>query len=145
MHLSYFEFTSSNPSVATVNETGQVNIVGSGTTVITATLNGIDADGSLTLESLGDFTPAPIPDEDPENVISIFSDAYTNVPVDYYNGYFAPFQTTQGQDDLNINGDNIINYTELNFVGVGTFLNVAPIDATTMTHFHVDINVRGSC
>ena len=39
-------------------------------------------------------------------------------------------------------GDNIINYTELNFVGVGTFLNVAPIDATQMTHLHVDINVQ---
>ena len=138
----YFEFNSSNPGVATVDEFGVVSIIGTGTTVITATLDGLEAEGSLTLESLGEFTPAPIPTEAPENVISIFSDAYENVPVDYYNGYFAPFQTTQGQDDLNINGDNIINYTQLNFVGVGTFLNVAPIDATSMTHFHVDINVR---
>lgn len=139
---AYFEFTSSNPSVATVDEFGVVSIVGSGTTVITASLDGVDAEGSLTLESLGDFEPAPIPDEDPENVISIFSDAYTNVPVDYYNGYFAPFQTTQGQDDLNINGDNIINYTELNFVGIGTFLNVPTVNASGMTHFHADINIR---
>ena len=139
---AYFEFNSSNPSVATVDEFGSVIITGAGTTVITASLNGVDAEGSLTLESLGNFDPAPIPDEDPANVISIFSDAYDNVPVDYYNGYFAPFQTTQGQDDLNINGDNIINYTDLNFVGIGTFLNVPTVNASAMTHFHADINIR---
>ncbi len=139
---SYFDYSSSNPSVATVNELGNVTVLGTGTAVITASLGGTDAAGSLTIESLGEFVAAPVPDEAPENVISIFSDAYTNVPVDYYNGYFAPFQTTQGQDDLSINGDNVINYTDLNFVGVGTFLNVQPINATGMTHFHVDINVR---
>ncbi|WP_299276865.1 carbohydrate-binding protein [uncultured Psychroserpens sp.] len=139
----YFNFTSSNPSVATVNELGVVNVVGMGTTVITATLGGIDAAGSLTLESLGEFTQAPIPDRDPENVISLFSDAYTNIPVDYYNGFFAPFQTTLGgAPPLNIGGEEVINYTDLNFVGVGTFLNVSPIDATQMTHLHVDINVQ---
>jgi len=139
---SYFDWTSSNPGVATIDETGVYTIVSAGTAVITGSLAGVDAVGSLTLESLGDFTPAPTPTRDPSLVISIFSDAYTNVPVDYYNGYFAPFQTTQGQDDLNINGDNVISYTDLNFVGIGTFLNVAPINATEMTHFHADINVQ---
>ena len=140
---AYFDFVSSNPSVATVNESGVVSIVGSGTTVITASLDGETAQGSLTLESLGEFTQAPVPDRDPENVISLFSDAYTNVPVDYYNGFFAPFQTTQGgAPPLNIGGEEVINYTDLNFVGVGTFLNVSPINATQMTHLHVDINVQ---
>ena len=36
----------------------------------------------------------------------------------------------------------IINYTQLNFVGIGTFFDVAPVDATGMTHVHVDINVQ---
>ena len=138
----YFTFTSSNANVATVDENGLVTIIGAGTAVITASIDGVQAEGQLEIESLGDFVPAPTPDEAPENVISIFSDAYTNVPVDYYNGYFAPFQTTQGQDDLNINGDNVINYTDLNFVGVGTFLNVSPINTIEMTHFHVDIQVN---
>lgn len=144
---AYFDFASSNTGVATVDETGLVTIVGSGTATITASIDGVDAQGSLTIESLGEFEGAPVPDEAPENVISIFSDAYTNVPVDYYNGFFAPFQTTLGGTgpggaDININGDGIINYTQLNFVGVGTFLNVSPVDATGMTHFHVDINIR---
>ncbi len=41
---------------------------------------------------------------------------YTNIPVDFYNGFFAQFQTTLGGADLNINGDRIIQYTNLNFV-----------------------------
>jgi len=141
---AYFEFTSSNPAVATVSETGNINIVGAGTTQITATLGGVNAQGSLTLESLGEFELAPVPTRDPENVISIFSDAYTNVPVDYYNGFFmGDGQTTQGgAPPIEIGGDQIINYTELNFVGIGTFLNVPTVDATQMTHFHVDINVQ---
>lgn len=136
----YFEFTSSNTSVATVNDLGQIAVIGTGTAVITAVLGGVPASGSLTLESLGEFTPAPIPTRDPSNVISIFSDAYTNVPVDFYNGYFAPFQTTQGQADININGDNIIKYTQLNFVA-SEFKNPT-VNASQMTHLHVDIQVE---
>ena len=141
---SYFEFVSSNPSVASVNQLGQINITGAGITVITATLDGIPAAGSLTLESLGEFELAPTPTRGSENVISIFSDAYTNVPVDYYNGFFnGDGQTTLGgAPPLNIGGNQVINYTNLNFVGIGTFLNVSPVDATQMTHFHIDINVQ---
>lgn len=141
---AYFNFVSSNPSVATVDETGFVSVIGSGTATITASLAGNDAEGSLTIISLGDFETAPVPDVDPANVISIFSDAYDNVPVDYYNGFFnGDGQTTQGgAPPIEINGDQIINYTDLNFVGIGTFLNVAPVDASGMTHMHVDINVN---
>tara|TARA_R110002072_G_scaffold151503_7_gene300964 strand:+ start:9937 stop:11850 length:1914 start_codon:yes stop_codon:yes gene_type:complete len=143
---AYFEFNSSNPGVATVSEDGNITIIGGGTTLITATLGGVNAQGSLTLESLGEFELAPIPTRDPENVISIFSDAYTNVPVDYYNGFFnGDGQTTQGgAPPIEIGGDQIINYTELNFVGIGTFMNVPTVDASQMTHFHVDINVQES-
>tara|TARA_R110002074_G_scaffold396436_1_gene585842 strand:- start:1035 stop:2999 length:1965 start_codon:yes stop_codon:yes gene_type:complete len=151
---SYFRFTSSNTNVATVSELGVVTVVGSSIadpntgelipTVITATLDGIDAEGSLSLVSLGGFTEAPVPTEAPENVISLFSDTYTDVPVDYYNGFFnGDGQTTQGgEPPVNVGGGEVINYTDLNFVGIGTFLEVQPIDATQMTHLHVDINVQ---
>lgn len=140
----YFEFKSSEPGVATVNELGEVTIVGTGTTVITAKLGEIDAEGSLTLESIGDFVHAPTPTRNPENVISIFSDAYNDVPVDYYNGFFnGDGQTTQGgAPPLVIGGEEVINYTDLNFVGIGTFLNVPTVDASQMTHFHVDIKIQ---
>lgn len=139
---SYFTFTSSNPSVATVTELGVVNVIGSGTTTITASLGGNPAAGSLTLNSLGVFTPAPTPTRDAANVLSIFSDAYTNVPVQYYNGYWAPFQTTQGQADININGDNIIKYSQFNFVG--TQFAQPTLNASQMTHIHIDVQVQNA-
>lgn len=136
---SYFTFKSTNPDVARVNELGVVSILGQGTAEITAILAGVRAGGSLTLESLGNFVAAPIPTRDPSNVISIFSDAYTNVPVDFYNGFFGD-QTTQGGADINIDGDNIIKYTALNFVA--TEFKNPTIDVSQMTHFHVDIQVE---
>lgn len=139
---SYFTFSSSAPDVAQVNERGVVTIVGTGTAVITATLNGVRADGSLILETLGALATAPTPTEDPSKVISIFSDAYTNVPVDFYNGFFGEFQTTQGGADLNINGDNIIKYTQLNFVA--TEFKNPTVDATGVDFFHVDIQIQES-
>ncbi len=139
---AYFTFSSSDPNVATVNEKGEVTAVSEGTAVVTAELNGVDAAGSLTITVSGDFDPAPTPTQDPTNVISIFSDAYTNQPVDYYNGYWAPFQTTIGQDDININGDNIITYTDLNFVGIQFLVDAPTINASSMTRFHVDIQPR---
>jgi hypothetical protein len=150
----YFDFMSSDPSVATVNDRGLVTVLGEGTTTITAMLDGTEADGSLTINSNGTFQSAPVPTVPADSVISIFSDAYTNVPVDYYNGFFVPDgQTTQGGTgfdggpqgaDIVVNGDGIINYTDLNFVAIGTFLDVPAIDATEMTHLHVDINVQES-
>jgi len=138
---SYFTFTSSDTAVAAVNELGVVSVVGAGTAVITASLNGIDAAGSLTLESLGDFTNAPTPTRDPSLVISVFSDAYTNVPVDYYNGFWLPFQTT-GSADFNVNGDNVLNYTTFNFVG--TSFSNPTVNASSMTHAHFDIFIPGT-
>ena len=142
---SYFTFNSSDVDVARISELGVISPVGLGSAKITATLGGVKAKGSLTLEVTGSFDFAPIPPtRDPSDVISIFSDAYTNVAVDYYNGFFnSDGQTTQGgSPPMNINGDQIINYTDLNFVGIGTFLNVPTINATEMVNLHVDIKVN---
>ena len=136
---SYYNFTSSNPAVSTVSESGVVTVLTGGTTVITATLAGTNAVGSLTINSLGVFTPAPTPTVNPANVISIFSNAYTNVPVEYYNGYWAPWQTTLGQNDIHINGDDLIKYSQFNFVGIQ--FSQPTINASQMTYVHVDLKV----
>lgn len=134
---AYFEFVSSNESIATVDESGLVSVIGGpGSAIITATVGGVPAKGSLTIQSVGDFQPAPIPTRDPAKVISLFSEAYTNVPVDYYNGYWAPFQTTLSADFI-VNGNRVLNYTNFNFVGIQ--FSSPTIDATAMTHLHVDI------
>jgi hypothetical protein len=136
---AYFEFASSDPSIATVNESGVVTVAGGpGSAKITATVGGASAKGSLTLLSVGDFQAAPVPSRDAANVISIFSDAYTNVPVNYYNGYWAPFQTTQSAD-FTVNDDDILHYTNFNFVGIEFSSPV--INASSMTHLHVDIYI----
>lgn len=135
---AYFSFSSSNPSVATVDELGRVTVLAAGTADITATLAGNQASGKLTVESLGDFTFAPTPTRNPANVISIFSDVYENVPVDFYNGFYEPFQTTTS-NDFEINGDNILAYENFNFVGIEFRQNVPTVDASNMTHLSMDI------
>ncbi|MEM9545725.1 MAG: Ig-like domain-containing protein [Bacteroidota bacterium] len=141
---SYYTFTSSDPSVATVDEQGNVRVVGAGgTTTITATLSGMEAAGSLTIISQGDFTAAPFPTRPSESVISIFSEAYDNRPVDFYNGFYAPFQTTTS-NDFAVNGDAILNYENFNFVGIEFNQNVPTINGKLATHFHMDVFVPGS-
>lgn len=136
---SYFTFKSSNVDVARVSELGVVSIVGAGTAKITASMGSVTAAGSLTVNTLGGFTAAPTPIHLASNVISIFSNTYTNQPVEYYNGYWAPYQTTLGQDDIHINGNDVIKYSELNFVGIQ--FTQPTINVSQMTHFHIDVQV----
>jgi len=135
---AYFEFNSSNPTTAAVDNVGNVTVGQEGTATVTASLGGVEAEGSLTIESQGEFENAPEPIHAPEDVISLFSNAYTNSQVDFFNGFFEPFQTT-GSADFTINGDDVLNYTNFNFVGI-QFTNPT-VDATSMTHFHMNIFV----
>ncbi|WP_282786778.1 glycosyl hydrolase family 16 [Flavobacterium croceum] len=134
----YFTFSSSNTNVATVSPLGVVNTIGAGTATITGKLGSINATGSLIINSPGSFVHAPTPTRSPSSVTSLFSDAYTNVPVDYYNGYWAPYQTTQSAD-FEVAGDHVLNYTNFNFVGVQFSSPV--IDATMRTHLHLDLYI----
>jgi hypothetical protein len=135
---SYYTFESSDIEVARISELGEVSIVGIGSAVITATLNGVLAEGSLTVNSGGGFNLAPTPTRNPSDVISIFSDAYVNVPVDFYNGFWEPFQTTQSAD-FTVNGDNILSYTNFNFVG-NQFANPT-VDATEKSNLHINMYI----
>ena len=137
---SYFEFSSSNTNVATVSADGSVSVVGEGTAVITATLAGQDAAGSLTIDSSGEFILPPEPTIDPANVISIFSDAegYEDIPVDFYNGFYAPFQTTTS-NDFEREGQRFLGYENFNFVGIEFNQNVPTVDGSEMTHLTFDL------
>lgn len=141
---AYFNFISSDPTVASVDEFGIITVNQAGTAAISATIgdgnDAITAAGSLSVTSLGAFDSAPTPPaRDAGDVVSIFSDSYDNVQVDNYNGFFE-FATTQG-GAISIAGDNIISYTDLNFVSINMF-NSPNVDASDMTHLHMDINVR---
>jgi len=136
---SYFDFLSSDTSIGTVSSYGVVSVIDSGSVVIIAKLAGIDAAGSLTVGSRGDavrpLAPAPTPTESPDSVISLFSNAYTNVTVDTWNPFWE-FSTALNFD-LQIGGDDVKQYKFLNFVGIE--FKAQTIDASDMTHFHIDV------
>lgn len=136
LSTAYFQFSSSNPSVATVDANGVVRSLAAGTAVITATLGGVPVRGSLTINCAGTFVHAPTPTLPQANVISIFSDAYANVPVNYFNGYWQPWQTTVS-NDFTVNGDNVLNYNIFNFVGIE--FSSPTVNATAMTHIHMNV------
>ncbi len=132
---SYFTFTSSDESVATVNENGQITVLAMGSATITATFGLQSAAGSISLNV--DELPerAPVPTVPAADVISLFSNAYTNVPVDTWaTGWLY---STAVLTELQIDGDDVKLYTNLNFNGI-EFASQT-IDATQMTHFHMDI------
>lgn len=136
---AYFDYVSSNPSVANTAPNGSIEALDAGETMITATLGGTEAEGSLTVISTGEAvlptTAAPTPDEAAENVISLYSNAYEDEPVDYYNGFWE-FSTTLN-DEIQVAGDDVMRYTQLNFVGIQ--FTTPTIDISEMTHFHIDV------
>ena len=137
---SYFNFTSSDPSIASVDANGVITVNLSGTAVITATVgegaNAMAAQGSITINSTGDFELAPTPPtRDAGDVISIFSNAYTNeagLNIAVFNN--AGIQI----ENLSFNGDQIIEYGNLGFVGLGW---TTPVDVQAFDFLHLDIQV----
>jgi len=129
---SYFDFESSDTDVATVSD-NTITVTGSGTTTITGSILGTIATGSITVNSQGSFPTAPAPTLGSDSVISLFSNAYTNVGVDTWRTGWS--QATL--NDLTISGDDIKKYSSLSYVGTETTSN--PIDASNMTHVHIDV------
>jgi hypothetical protein len=78
-------------------------------------------------------TPAPTPVYPAANVISLFSDAYTNVPVDTWRTDWSSAVLT----DVNIAGNPTKKYSQLDFVGIETVNN--QLDVSSMTNFHIDV------
>lgn len=135
----YFTFTSSQTGVASVDANGVISVVDAGNTIITATLGAQQAAGSFNITSVGapvlPATPAPVPTKDPANVISLYSNAYTNVPVDTWNTRWQ--FSTADNSFIQIAGDDVIRYKNLNFVGI-EFRNPV-VNASSMGFFHMDI------
>ena len=77
---------------------------------------------------------APTPTLPGSSVISMFSNAYTNVGVDTWKTSWS----SATLEDIQIAGNDAKKYSVLNFVGIeATGANM--IDATAMTHFHTDV------
>ncbi|MGO4905261.1 hypothetical protein [Flavobacterium sp. W20_MBD1_R3] len=81
----------------------------------------------------GSITASPTPTVAASKVISMFSDAYTNVGVDTWRTSWSSATLT----DLSINGNATKKYSALDFVGIEA--TTTPINASAMTHFHTDV------
>jgi hypothetical protein len=132
--LDYF---SSDGGIATVTD-GVVNAVGAGWATITAKLDTVDVEGTVTVHVMaGPDGPAPAPTLPAGDVISLFSDAYDDVPVDTWH---APWGGSTGEvADFQIGGDNVKLYTNLNFAGIEFVSNTIDAAGAGMTHFHMDV------
>lgn len=76
---------------------------------------------------------APTPTQNAANVISLFSDAYTDVPVDTWRTDWSAATL----EDVLIDGNPTKKYSSLDFVGIEMVAN--QLDITTMTYFHLDV------
>jgi len=87
-----------------------------------------DVDGAM-----APTTAAPVPTRPAEDVISFFSDAYDDVPV----GYFSTDWDRSEVEDAAAGGDPVKRYYNLRFAGID--FGEQTVDATGMTHVHLDI------
>jgi hypothetical protein len=131
----YFGYSSSDPAVATL-ENEVIQVVGAGSTTVSARLDTTLVNGALTLNAAL-FTPglAPTPTVPASNVISLFSDAYPNRAVDKWSADWDQADVA----DLTIYGNHMKQYTNLVYAGIEFTSRANLIDASAMTHFHMDI------
>ena len=127
-------WVSEDESVATVDESGLVTAVADGATTVAAISGGADGEAAVTVTT----TPAPAagppaPEHAAGDVTSLFSDAYDDATVDTWSADWDQADV----EDVDIAGDAAKKYTNLAFAGIE--FTSAPIDASGMTHFRMDI------
>jgi hypothetical protein len=133
----YFNFESSDPTVASVNEKGVVSILKIGTATISASLNNIAATGSLKINVGAAFVNATNPTLPQANVISVFSDAYPTL-AGFNPGFFAGANTTNITIPVYAN-NNHLSYNTVDFVGIGW---TGTINASSKTMLHLDVQLK---
>jgi hypothetical protein len=133
-----FTYTSSNTAVATISG-NTVTIVGAGSTTITATqaAAGSYGEGVITTNFIVSFPPpataAPTPTVPADRVLSLYSNAYSNVSgTDWYPNWG---QSTQVSNVL-VAGNDTKKYESLNYQGVQL---ANPVDVSSMTSLHIDM------
>jgi hypothetical protein len=132
-----FTYTSSNTNVATISG-NTVTILAGGTSTITAiqAASGSFASASITAVLTVNVPPlstnAPNPTKPALNVISLFSNSYTNRPV---SDWRTSWSGAGPLIDTAISGNDIKKYTAVDYVGI----EFPPIDATLADTFHVSM------
>ncbi|MFK7748546.1 MAG: T9SS type A sorting domain-containing protein [Kordia sp.] len=118
---------------AMANITQAPAVPGDGTVVVTSQNGMVMETYTVSFITAGPTSAAPTPPgRAPQNVISLFSNAYTNETIETWN---ASFDDSTSEDVVAF-GDDVKKITFTNFIGV-EFTNNR-IDASLMTHFHMD-------
>ncbi|NRA94109.1 MAG: hypothetical protein HRU26_15775 [Psychroserpens sp.] len=131
--VNYFSFESSNEEVAVVSVDGIISVVGVGSATITGSANNINAIGSLEINAEGAFVNADDPTLPASDVLSIYSDFYSNqsgLNVGAFNNPDIGISTQV------FGGNEHIAYENLNFVGIGYD---TPVDISGFTMMHIDV------
>ena len=137
---SYFEFSSSDTSVASVDELGNISVKANGNAEITATMAGNQAQGKLKLGSSGALPPAPTPTQPQANVLSLFSDAYTNAATINFDPRFGG--STTSTKELNTGNGKVLDYKTNNYTGI--MFDDNPLNGSDMQFLHVDVFVQNA-
>ena len=127
------------PTVSATTTDSDANLVITAATSIpgTTTIAVTAQDGSTTSTISIAFTlepansgAAPTPNKAPADVISVFSDAYTNINADLNPNWGQQTQTTE----IQIDGNNTLEYANLNYQG----MQYAVSDVSAMEYVHLD-------
>lgn len=135
---AYLTFTSNPAGRITFSGAGVCTAATAGPATVTATLAGVPVTGtiSVTVSAAANepTTAAPTPPaRNAADVISLFSDAYTNVAG---TDWFPNWGQTTVVTDVQVAGNATKRYTNLNYQGVQF---AAPINAAGMNRLHFDI------
>ena len=127
-------WASEDDAVATVDAAGLVTAVANGETTVTATSGSASAGVAVTVMSQAvPSAGPPTPTHAADSVISLFSDAYDDVPVDTWSADWDAADLT----DIEIAGDPARLYTNLSFAGIE--FTSQPVDATGVAYLRMDI------
>jgi len=133
-----FTYTSSNTSVATISGS-TVTILGAGSSLITATqaaaggYSSASTSATLVVSYPPPASAAPVPTTPSADVISLFSDSYTNITgVNFYTHWGG--QNVVSYDS--IQGNNTMVYNNFDFEGIQLTGN---LDVSKYNFLHIDI------
>lgn len=124
---NYFTFESSDVNVASVTNDGNITVHKTGEAVISLK----EAEGEIKVHCY-DFAPTPTKDE--SEVLSLFSDSYTNKISANWNPRWE--WSTAEYTEIDTGDNHIARYSGLNFVGI-VFNKTA--DCSSKTHLHLDV------
>ena len=124
----------SDPS-ATAVITQATAVPGSATVLVTSSNGQVTRTYTVTYAFAGPTAAAPTPpNRAATDVISLFSNAYTNVPIDTWSAIWD----NSDIEDIQINGNDVKKITFGNFLGVDFSSPGNHLDLSPMTRFHMD-------